>query len=119
MRLIIKHTYKDGEGKLSRSEAHTMFDSFFRGIAQSNADGQAHPELMTQRQEMSGFYARQDTNQDGYLTLDELLTGPLATFDCMDVNHDARVTKEEVLGGMNRCPSVSLDKFAPNGSTSG
>ena len=94
-----------------------MVDAAFRRMAQSVPAGEAHPELETQRQEMLGFYASQDTNHDGFLTLDELLKGPLATFECMDANHDGKVTKEEAFGGMNRCPSVNLDKFAPNGPT--
>jgi len=119
MRLVLKSWDKDGDGKLSRSEVQTMVDASFRRIALSVPAGEAHPELEKQRQETLGFYASQDTNHDGYLTLDELLAGPLATFDCLDVNHDGKVSKEEAFGGMGRCPSVNLDKFAPNGPTSG
>jgi hypothetical protein len=119
MRLVLKSWDKDGDGKLSRSEVKTMVDASFRRMAQSIPAGQAHPELEIQRQEMLGFYASQDTNRDGYLTLDELLKGPLAIFACADVNHDDKVTKEEALGGFDRCPSINLDKFAPHGSTSG
>lgn len=119
MKLVMKSWDKDGDGRLSRSEVQTMVDASFRRMAQSIPAGEAHPELEIQRQEMLRFYASQDTNHDGFLTLDELLKGPLANFDCMDVNHDGKVTKQEALGGFNRCPSVNLDKFAPKGSTSG
>ena len=119
MKFFMKSWDKDGDGRLSRSEVQTMVDASFRRMAQSIPAGEAHPELETQRHEMLGFYASQDTNHDGYLTMDELLKGPLATFDCMDRNHDGKVTKEEAFDGMNRCPSVNLDKFAPTGSTSG
>jgi Ca2+-binding EF-hand superfamily protein len=48
-----------------------------------------------------------------FLTLDELLKRPLASFDCMDENHDGKVTKDEQFTSMDRCPSVNLDDYAP------
>lgn len=112
-RLILKSWDKDGDGKLSRTEVQTMVNESFRRIRQSVTDGQQHPELQSQRQEALALYASQDTNHDGYLTLDELLKGPLADFDCMDSNHDGKLSKQEIFSGMDRCPSVNLDDYAP------
>ena|SRR5258708_5720780 len=112
-RLILKSWDKDGDGKLSRTEVQTMVNESFRRMRQSVSVGQAHPELETQRQETLSLYASQDTNHDGYLTLDELLKGPLANFDCMDSNHDGKLSKDEIFSGMDRCPSLNLDDYAP------
>ena len=87
--LIIKSWDKDGDGRLSRSEVQAMVDEGFRRMAQSIRDGQAHPELETQRQEMLAFLASQDTN------------------------HDGKLSKDEIFSGIKRCPSVNLDAFAP------
>jgi Ca2+-binding EF-hand superfamily protein len=112
-RLVLKSWDSDGDGKLSRAEVQTMVNESFRRMKQSVKDGQTHPELEAQRQEFLVFYASQDTNGDGYLTLEELLKGPLASFDCMDANHDGKVSQEEVFSGMERCPSVNLDDYTP------
>ena len=110
---VLKSWDEDGDGKLSRSEVQTMVDASFRMMAQSARGGQApHPQLETQLQEILAFYARQDTNHDGYLTLDELLKGPLANFDCMDENHDGKLSEEEVRSGFDRCPHINLSQYA-------
>jgi Ca2+-binding EF-hand superfamily protein len=113
MTAVLKAWDKDGDGRLSRAEVQAMVDEFFRRVAQDSSGGKMTPDLDKQRQEFLAFYASQDTNDDGYLTLDELLKGPLASFDCMDQNHDGKVSKEEVFSGMERCPSVNLNDYAP------
>jgi Ca2+-binding EF-hand superfamily protein len=111
--LVLKSWDKDGDGKLSRVEVEGMVDAFFQRVAKDASGGKMTADLEKQRQEFLSFYASQDTNHDGYLTLDELLKQPLASFDCMDANHDGRVSKDEVVSGMQRCPSVNLDEYAP------
>lgn len=112
-RLVMKSWDADRDGRLSRAEVQTMVNEAFRRMAQDARDGQAHPELEMQRQQMLGFYASQDANHDGYLSFDELLKRPLASFDCADRDHDGKVTKEEAFSSFDRCPSVNLDDYAP------
>ncbi|MEO5774254.1 MAG: hypothetical protein ABIQ32_09075 [Sphingomicrobium sp.] len=113
MTLILKSWDKDGDSKLSRAEVQGMVEESFRRIAKGAPGGKMTADLDKQQQELLGFYASQDTNHDGYLTLDELLTGPLANFECEDANHDSKVSREELFSGMERCPSVNLEEYAP------
>lgn len=110
---VLKSWDKDGDGELSRSEVQTMIDASFQMLAKSIPAGQRHPELETQRREMLGLYAGQDTNDDGYLTLGELLKQPLANFDCADADQDGSLSKAEVRRSFDRCPHVSLSQYAP------
>ena len=105
--LILKSWDKDRDGKLRRTEVQTMVDASFREIAPQPQDWQEHAELGPQRQQILDHYASEDTNRDGYLNLDELLKAPLATFDCMDANHDAALSKDEIFGSPSRCRSLN------------
>ena len=113
MTSVLKAWDKDEDGKLSRAEVAVMLDESFQMLAKDAPDGKLAADLERQRHGFLGFYASQDTNHDSYLTLDELLKGPLASFDCMDENHDGKVPQEEVFSGMERCPSVNLGDYAP------
>ena len=113
MTAVLKSWDKDGDGKLSRAEVAAMVNEFFRRLAKDAPGGKLTADLERQRQGFLGFYASQDTDRDGYLTLAELLKGPLASFGCMDENHDGKVAQEEVFSGMQRCPSLNLDDYAP------
>ena len=113
MTAFLKFGDKDGDGKLSRAEVAAMVDETYRRVAAKYvSDGKMTASLEKQRQEDLGFYTSQDTNRDGYLSLDELLKGPLATFDCLDANHDGKLSREEVFSGMEQCPSDNLDDYA-------
>jgi len=105
MSLVLKTWDKDGDRKLSRAEVQGMVDASLRRVAKDASGGKMPADLEKLRHEFLGSYASQDTNHDGYLALDELLTGPLATFDCMDANHDGKTSQEEVFSGMKRCAS--------------
>lgn len=59
------------------------------------------------------YYATQDLDHDGYLTLDELLKEPLVSFSCMDSNGDGRLSKTEIETGLTRCSSDNGDHSAP------
>ena len=52
---------------------------------------------------MYDFYVSQDVSQDGFIDMDELLQGALATFDCMDANKDGFASQDEISTGMTRC----------------
>ncbi|HEX3679486.1 MAG TPA: hypothetical protein VHU90_07180 [Galbitalea sp.] len=103
---------KDGDGRLSRSEVATMVDAAFV-FSPHLPDGRLRPDAEKQRQEMLGFYASQDTNPDGYLTLNELLKLPLASFDCADENHDGKLSEEEEKSSFYRCPHIDVIQYAP------
>ena len=113
MSMVLKSWDKDGDSKLSHAEVQGMVDEGFRRIAIDASGGKMTADLEKQRQEFLGFYASQDTNRDGNLSLQELLKGPLASFDCMDSNHDNKVSQDEVFIGMRQCPSVNLEDYAP------
>jgi Ca2+-binding EF-hand superfamily protein len=100
----LRYWDKDGDGKLSRAEVAAMVDYAIRRAAKDFLGGKITPDLENRRQELLRSYASQDTNHDGYLTLDELLKEPLASFDCMDANHDGKLSKDELSSG---CASVN------------
>ena len=104
--VVFKYWDKDRDGKLSRAELAAMVDYAIRRAAKDFSGGKMTPDLEARRQELLRSCASQDTNHDGYLSLDELLKGPLASFDCMDTNHDGNLSKDEVSSGMERCSSV-------------
>lgn len=89
----------DGDERLSSAEIAAMVEL---GLPK---DIPAPANVTELRDWLIGFYAAQDLDKDGYLTLAELLKGPLATFECMDVNRDQRLSKREQEGAMGRCES--------------
>jgi len=113
MHEVLKSRDLDGDGQLSRVEVRGMIDEFSRRVAKDSARAETTANLEKQRQALLAFYASQDTNHDGYLNIDELLRAPLANFDCTDANHDGKVSREEIVSGMQRCPSVNVDDYAP------
>jgi Ca2+-binding EF-hand superfamily protein len=113
MTTVFKAWDKDGDGRLSRAELTAMMDAFFQRVTQHLPNREMTQDLDRQRQEMIAYYMSQDTNHDGYLTLDELLKQPLANFDCMDQNRDGKLTQEEIFSGMDRCGTVNLEDYAP------
>jgi len=109
---VLKSWDKDGDRKLSYAEVGAMVGQSFERIKRQVSDGKSCPYIQTQRRELMAFYQSQDANHDGYLTLDELLKLPLENFDCMDENHDSKLSHDEIVSGMDRCPSVNLDNYA-------
>lgn len=63
------------------------------------------------RTDLIALYDQFDTDRDGKLTLDELIRLPLATFDCMDSDRDLLLSQAEVQSGMDRCPSLSMNRI--------
>lgn len=85
-----------------------MVDTFLQRATQSSPSGAMRLDVAEWRQELLSDHAGQDKDHDGYLTLDELLAGPLATFDCLDENHDGTVTQGEMSSGVERCSSHAV-----------
>jgi hypothetical protein len=89
----------DGDERLGRAEVEAMIELMFP----KNILAVSHfAEL---RDWLVADYSAQDADKDGYLTLSELLKGPIAAFECKDVNRDGRLTRPETEGGMSRCAS--------------
>jgi hypothetical protein len=89
----------DEDGRLGRPEVEAMIEQVFpKNILNVSNFAEIRDLLVAD-------YAAQDSDKDGYLTLSELLEGPLAVFLCMDVNRDSRLTRLEMEGGMSRCAS--------------
>jgi Ca2+-binding EF-hand superfamily protein len=51
---------------------------------------------------MAGF-DQNDSDKDGFLTLDDLMAKPLVRFACLDTNHDGKVTQAEMDANMDKC----------------
>ena len=95
---------KDGDGSLSKAELNAMNDAILaRAHFSSDADAKHF------RDDLLAMDAAWDVNKDGFVSLSEMLKGPMADFDCMDTNHDNVLQKGEIAAGMNRCPSLTLD----------
>jgi Ca2+-binding EF-hand superfamily protein len=91
---------KDGDGKISANELVIMIgDAFPSKYYASEADAQSV------REGALADYKDQDLDKDGFLTLSELLKEPMATFDCIDVNHDGVLQQDEIDSGVSRCGS--------------
>jgi hypothetical protein len=84
----------DADQRLSTSELEAMLDRVFS----------MEPPTSDLHDWAIAYYAAQDTDSDGYLTLVEILKDPLSSFDCMDANRDDRLSDREVRAGVERCP---------------
>ena len=100
--LVLKSHDKDGDQRLSRAEVEGMIELMF---SRESKDAQ----MRDFRQSLIDDYARQDGDGDGYLTLDELLREPLATFSCIDTDRDDKITEAEIEQGANNCPGKGID----------
>lgn len=87
-----------------------MANEWLRRTARGVPPGQSHPELETERREIAANYMSQDTNKDGYLSLNELVKEPLANFDCIDADHDGKISKSEESSLIDRCAPPVEDK---------
>jgi len=102
MTLILKTYDLDSDGRLSQGEVKLMVD---RSLAQAMKTGRNTKQLNEMRSWTIDYYAAQDLDHDGYLSLVELLKEPLAEFDCMDQDHDGALTQTEIEAGMDHCGS--------------
>jgi hypothetical protein len=72
----------------------------------------AIPIRMSLRAPSEEVFREMDSNQDGLLSFEEFSAGPLASFDCMDTNHDGIVQPAEDEAGRNRCSPVQPPEAA-------
>lgn len=110
---ILKSWDKDEDEKLSQAEVANMVDMSFPKMDTHQSGNSIADDIGRIRQELIGYYANEDHNKDGYLTIDELLKGPLSTFDCMDKNRDGRVSPDEASDAFDKCPSAKLQHYGP------
>lgn len=96
---MFKHIDTDGDGKVSRAEWETMVDA--SPMLQSTGLSEANRANL--RAALMAGFGKNDSDGDGWLTLDELMAKPLVRFACLDANHDAKVTQAEMETNMDRC----------------
>ena len=99
-RRALEATDRDHDGRLSRIEWAAEVDKTFPEQARPGEATDNYAEVRTQ---MAGFHRRWDTDGDGWVTLDEIVREPLASFDCMDSDGNQRLTQAEIWSGMGRC----------------
>jgi|GEM_PF-2787353 len=96
---MFKHIDTDGDGKVSRAEWVAMVDA--SPMLQSLSLSQAQRDGL--RAALMAGFDQNDSDKDGFLTLDELMAKPLVRFACLDANHDGKVTQAEAEAGMDKC----------------
>ena len=96
---MFKHIDTDGDGKASRAEWAAMVDA--SPMLQSLSLSQAQRDGL--RAALMAGFDQNDSDKDGFLTLDELMAKPLVRFACLDTNHDGKVTQAEMDANMDKC----------------
>ena len=93
----------DHDGRLSRAEwSETASEE---RATDSDAD-RAIPIRIALGAPAEHVFRDLDSNNDGLLSFEEFVREPLASFDCMDVDHDGIVQPTETEAGMTRCASI-------------
>jgi len=100
---LFKHIDTDGDGKVSRAEWAAMVDA--SPMLQSLSLSQAQRDGL--RAALMAGFEQNDSDKDGFLTLDELMAKPLVRFACLDANHDGKVTQAEAEAGMDKCSAMA------------
>jgi len=100
---MFTHIDTDGDGKVSRAEWETMVDA----SPMLQSPGLSEANRANLRAALMAGFERNDSDKDGFLTLDELMAKPLVRFACLDTNHDARVSQAEMEANMDRCSAPS------------
>lgn len=98
---LLKKIDSDGDGKASRAEWTAMVDA--SPMLQSTSLSEAQRNGL--RTALMAGFDQNDSDKDGFLTLDELMAKPLVRFACFDANHDGKVTQAEADAGMDKCPA--------------
>ena len=96
---LMKRIDTDGDGKASRAEWSVMVDA--SPMLQSLSISQAQRDGL--RAALMAGFDQNDSDHDGFLTIDELLAKPLFRFACLDSNHDGKISPAEMAANMDRC----------------
>jgi hypothetical protein len=96
---MMKRIDTDGDGEASRAEWEAMVDA--SPMLQSLSISQAQRAGL--RASLIAGFARDDSDKDGLLTLDELMARPLVRFACLDSNHDGKLGPAEIAANLDRC----------------
>jgi len=96
---MFKRIDTDHDDRISRAEWETMADA----SPMLRAQGLSETNRTNLRTALMAGFDQNDSDRDGFLTLDELMAKPLFRFACLDANHDARVTQAEMVAGMDKC----------------
>ena len=96
---MFKRIDSDHDDRISRAEWETMVEA----SPMLRAQGLSEANRANLRAALMAGFGQNDSDKDGFLTLDELMAKPLFRFACLDANHDAKVTQAEMAAGMDRC----------------
>jgi Ca2+-binding EF-hand superfamily protein len=89
---------QDSDKRLSYAEINTMIDTGLRSPVPLAPEERAHFV-----KEMRQFYLSRDTNGDGYVSEDELLSAASQLFDCLDIDKNDKISPAETTSETARC----------------
>jgi len=93
----------DHDGRISHAEWIAATPR--TGARHSDAD-RASPIRMALRAPPEDVFRDLDHNRDGLITFEEFVRDPLASFDCLDADHDGTLEQAEREAGRTRCAAV-------------
>jgi Ca2+-binding EF-hand superfamily protein len=94
----------DHDGRLSREEWRRSIDAM---IARRFADPTPLANEDDLREQGMSIFDQEDADRDTYLTLEELLAGPLETFECLDADADGSLSVSEEKQVFDRCSHLA------------
>jgi len=100
---MVRRIDTDHDDKVSRAEWEVMVDA----SPMLQAQGLSEANRTYLRTSLMAGFDQNDSDKDGFLTLDELMAKPLFRFACLDANHDAKVSQTEMAANMDRCSGPS------------
>jgi len=99
---IVAHLDYDHDGRVSRNEWYNAPELAVPGaMAPLSASDRIEKKLFA-----IGDFKNEDTNQDKFVTVDELVASREPIFRCLDANGDGMVTSVESAASKNKCMSA-------------